>query len=73
MTNLQKVLREKGISTKTVAAIIGVAEKTAYNKIYGVSECSISEAFAIQRDLLPEYTLEYIFELRSAEEVTIDG
>lgn len=60
--NLVKVLREKGISTKTVGAVIGTTEKTAYNKLYAGTDFSYQEAKAVA-GILPEYSMEYLFQV----------
>jgi len=43
MLRLKSVMDSKGISTKEYAALLGMAEKTLYNKLSGSSEFTISE------------------------------
>jgi plasmid maintenance system antidote protein VapI len=53
-------LRRKNISNKAVAELIGSTEKTVVNKLNGTTEFSISEAMAINVNLLPEFKLSYL-------------
>ena len=53
-------LRRKNISNKAVAELIGSTEKTVVNKLNGTSEFSVSEAMAINVNLLPEFKLSYL-------------
>ena len=58
--NLKKVLDDKGISTKQYAIMLGVSEKTAYNKVFGDNDLTLKEAMRT-RILFPEYSMEYLF------------
>lgn len=62
MRNLEKVLKNKGISDEAVSKMLGIHRNTFGKKKEGESVFSIDEAFAIKRNLLPEYDLEYLFE-----------
>lgn len=53
-------LRRKNISNKAVADVIDTSEKTVVNKLNGTSEFTISEAMAINVNLLPEFKLDYL-------------
>ena len=53
-------LRRKNISNKAVADVIDTSEKTVVNKLNGTSEFTISEAIAINVNLLPEFKLDYL-------------
>lgn len=68
MLNVRKVLLSKGVSTLAVAKLLGVTEKTAYNKIMGNSEFYFSEAVKITDNFLPEYSLRYLFSEAEAED-----
>lgn len=59
-TNLQNLLSMKRISTKDVAKILGVADKTAYNKVNGNVDFYLSEAKKIML-IFPEYSMGYVF------------
>lgn len=62
MKNLRSVMALKRISTAALAAVIGVTEKTANNKLNGETEFTLIEALTIKRELFPEYDLTYLFE-----------
>lgn len=61
MLNIKNVLTAKGISTKAFADFLGVAEKTAYNKLMGNTDFTYPEAEKIMEVLLPEYNARYLF------------
>lgn len=61
MLNLKCELDRKGISTRALARLIGVSEKTAWNKANGQNEFSVSEAITVKHELFPEYEYEYLF------------
>lgn len=58
--NLRAVMRNSNISTASLARIIGVTEKTASNKLNGVTEWTWTEIQSI-RDLFPQYQLDWLF------------
>lgn len=71
MTRIEQALRGKNIGCKVLAKTLGIAEKTAWNKIHGETEFSITEAQITKRDLLPEYDLDYLFPIeQSSDEAT---
>lgn len=59
--NLCNELKRKNITQKVVADLIKTTEKTANNKVLGKTDFTISEAFLIHRNLLPEFDMDYIF------------
>jgi transcriptional regulator with XRE-family HTH domain len=61
-SNLQNALRHKNITQKAVAELLGCTEKTLQNKIQGRTEFTLSEILAILENLLPEYSMKYLFE-----------
>ena len=61
LVNLKKVLDSKGISLRAYAAVLGVTEKTAWNKVYGKTDFTYAEAVKTKTELFPEYDLEYLF------------
>lgn len=61
MRNLEMALKNKGISDEVVCSVLGIHRNTLRNKKTGESEFTISEAFKIKENLLPEYDLEYLF------------
>ncbi len=63
MGNLMKAMTAKHISTLALAAVIGSSEKTAYNKINGITEFTLPEAIAVKTELFPEYDMFYLFQV----------
>ena len=61
LCNLIAALEAKKISTLAVSQLLGVTEKTAYNKIYGNTDFTLPEALKLKVNLLPEYDLYYLF------------
>lgn len=61
LKNLQDAMNAKRISTRTIAQIIETTEKTARNKLDGVTEFTFDEAISIAENLFPEYDLKYLF------------
>ena len=61
-TNLKNLLKQKKISMKDYAEFINVSEKTARNKIDGVTEFSLKEYLRTCKLLLPEYYRDFLFE-----------
>lgn len=59
--NLAKILNEKAITTKALASLLNVTEKTALSKIRGVSDFSLGEAIKICNVVCPEYKIDYVF------------
>ena len=64
--NLRKALEAKNISQRAVCELLGVSEKTLYNKMTGATEFTVEEAIKIVQNLLPEYTYEYLFATQAA-------
>ena len=63
--NLNAELARKDIKTKDLAKIIGVADKTASNKLKGETEFTLSEIKKIAA-LFPDVSVEYLFATESA-------
>lgn len=66
-SNLIAELVKKGIPTRNVAKVIaktvGVSEKTARNKINGITEWTLPEAIKINDELFERtMSIEYLFE-----------
>lgn len=58
--NMINELRRKNITNKAVAELISASEKTVVNKLNGTTEFTVSEAIAINVNLLPEFRLSYL-------------
>lgn len=65
MLNLKKVLTAKGISPRACADVLGISEKSLYNKTVGDTEFTYGEARKLKA-LLPEYDLDYLLSEEAA-------
>lgn len=61
LLNIKNVLTIKGISVKAFSDFLNVSEKTAYNKLMGLTDFTYPEAEKIMEVLLPEYNARYLF------------
>lgn len=61
MLNIKNILTNKGISTKAFSEFLGTSEKTAYNKLMGITDFTYPEAVKILEGLLPEYNARFLF------------
>ena len=61
MLNIKHVLASKSIPTKAFAEFLGVSEKTAYNKLMGITDFTYPEAERIMEIMLPEYNARFLF------------
>lgn len=59
MLRLKRFLDARGISTKGCAEILGVSEKTMYNKLTEETEFTYGEVRKL-KVLLPEYDMDYL-------------
>lgn len=59
--NLKTVLYQKGISIKQYAEFLGVSEKTAQNKVKGITDFTYPEYKKTCTLLFPEYNGAYLF------------
>ncbi len=66
MLRLRKVLDNRGTSPKEYAELLGISEKSLYNKLTGASEFTYGEVKRIKA-LLPEYNVDYLL----SEESTV--
>ncbi|MGL4571826.1 MAG: helix-turn-helix domain-containing protein [Clostridium sp.] len=55
-------LAKKGMSKKELAEIVGITEKTLFNKLNGKSDFTWSEVKRIRKVVAPEVSLEKLFE-----------
>ena len=60
-SNLQTALDHKGITDKAVCSLLGISQKSLYNKKTGATEFTVGEAIKIVDNLLPEYRFQYLF------------
>lgn len=59
MMRLRHALETRGITQKACAELLGITEKTLYNKLTGSSEFTYSEVQKL-RIFLPEYNIDYL-------------
>lgn len=59
MNRLQQALGARGITQKSCAELLGITEKTLYNKLSGSTEFTYSEVRRL-RAFLPEYNIDYL-------------
>lgn len=60
--NLRQALRDKKIAFRAVSAAIGCNEKSLNNKLAGRTDFTVGEAMIIKKDILPEFSFDYLFE-----------
>lgn len=58
--NLQKLLRERHISSRMYAAVIETSQGAAANKVRGDSDHTVQESMRAMT-LFPEYSYDYVF------------
>lgn len=58
---LKKVLEDRGRTTKEYSMLLGISEKTLYNKLSGTTEFTVGE-FQKIKTILPEYDILYLME-----------
>jgi plasmid maintenance system antidote protein VapI len=61
LVNLKRCLDAKGISYRAYGAILGISEKSAWNKVNGKTDITLPEAMTTKAELFPEYDFDYLF------------
>lgn len=59
MRRIRKILDARGISMRACADLLGVAEKTIYNKMVGSTDFTYQEVKKLKA-ILPEYDIDYL-------------
>lgn len=59
MIRLKQALDARGITQKSCAELLGITEKTLYNKMTGNTEFTYNEVKRL-RAFLPEYNIDYL-------------
>lgn len=67
MLRLRRVLEAKGMTIKSCAALLGIAEKTLYNKMSGSTDFMYNEIKKLAT-ILPEYNIDYLL----SEDIAIE-
>ncbi len=61
MIRLKRALDARGISQKSCADLLGISEKSFYNKLTGKTDFTYGEVRKLKA-FLPEYNLDYLME-----------
>ena len=61
MRNLSAQMARYGVTNADIQRLLSCTDKTVRNKIGGMSEFSISEAFKIRDTFFPSLRVEYLF------------
>lgn len=61
LANLKKALESKGISMKAYAKVLGISQKTLWNKINEETAFTYPEVRKTKSELLSEYDSDYLF------------
>jgi len=56
---LKKVLEDRGIPLKSYSNLLGISEKTLYNKLTGATEFTVREVQKL-KVVIPEYDVLYL-------------
>lgn len=59
--NLRNALHQKNISIKSYAEFLDVSEKTAQNKLNGITDFTFTEFRKTCKIMFPEYNTDYLF------------
>lgn len=71
LVNLRKALEDKHITVRGYASFLGVSEKTARNKLDGITDFTYPEVSKTKEELLPEYDVSYLFKPCKAKELQV--
>ena len=61
LKNLKTGLDQKGITVRVLAGVLGVTERTAWNKLNEETEITFQEAMKVSEELFPEYKMKFLF------------
>lgn len=59
MRRMRRILDARGLSMRACADLIGVSEKSFYNKMTGATDFTYQEVKKI-KTILPEYDIDYL-------------
>lgn len=68
--NLVKEMRSKGVTYGNLAKVLGVSEKTVWNKLSGQTDFTLAEVRIICETLFPEFRMDYLFRVFEENEKT---
>lgn len=66
MKNLSAEMARFGVGVSDLQRILNCTDRTVRNKLSGVTEFSVNEAFAIRDALFPGLRIEYLFQSDNA-------
>ena len=69
-TNLKNILNKKYISIKQYSEFLGITEKTARNKLKGITDFTYPEFKKTCSILLNEYNADFLFSEDEQKEIT---
>ena len=58
---IKTAMQNKGITIEAVASLLKIHRNSASNKVNGETEFSVGEALALQSNMFPEYTMQYLY------------
>ena len=61
LKNLDRAIKNKGITLKSYASILGISEKSAWNKVNEVTDLTYKEARITKENLFPEFDSNWLF------------
>lgn len=61
MKNFEAEMKRYGVTLSDIQAVLGCAERTAWNKVYSKTDFTLPEAFKIRDSLFPTLRMEYLF------------
>ena len=59
--NLMEAIKDRNLGMRAVSGAIGCTPRSLYNKLMGRTDFTVKEAMKLQREMLMEYSLEYLF------------
>lgn len=62
--NLAAEMARKCMTMKAIASVLKISGTSASNKLRGISDFTITEAFKIRDELFPILTVDYLFDTR---------
>jgi len=69
---LKKVIESRGIPLKSYSALLGISERTLYNKLAGSTEFTVGE-FQRLKIIFPEYDVLYLMSEENVNDIVQSG
>ncbi|HIU09816.1 MAG TPA: DNA-binding protein [Candidatus Avidehalobacter gallistercoris] len=58
---IKSAMEAKRIGIDVIAAVLGIHRNSASNKVNGVTQFTVEEAFKLKAELFPEYDSDYLY------------